>query len=223
MRKAIICLLSVVFVSAFVAGCGPKGAGRDPNMYDGQDRVRTGYLEHTVKYPGETLSIIAGWYTGRTDNWRRIVDANPGLKPEKIRLGQLIMVPMEIVVQEQPLTADAVRKFRPSAPRPGKDQIKDTTGGDGVTQPPADLFDSEPAAKSEAVAPTNVNPADSMPKSDNVRPSDPQAQPGEPMVNTPPANANDTPPHDSSPAKNEKSPAKDDAEREKLLDELLSQ
>ena len=221
MRKAIICLLSVVFVSAFVAGCGPKGAGRDPNMYDGQDRVRTGYLEHTVKYPGETLSIIAGWYTGRTDNWRRIVDANPGLKPEKIRLGQLIMVPMEIVVQEQPLTADAVRKFRPASPRSGKEQPKDTTTSDGGSQPPVDLFDSEPAAKSEAVAPTTVNPTDAVPTNDNLRPIDPQTQPGEPVVTPPPVN--DTPPNDSAPAKNGKSPAKDDAEREKLLDELLSQ
>ena len=215
MRKAIFCLVVLTLLSMLAVGCAPKNTGRDPNMYDNRDRVRTGFLEHTVRYSGETLSIIAGWYTGRTDNWRRIVDVNPGLKPEKIRLGQIVMIPMELVVQEQPLTSDAVRKFRPS-PRPAKEQPKDGAVSDGGVPPSSgDLFDSEPAPKVGDAAPGANAPTVVAPEVDN-RPADsiPTDKPA--MADTPPAA-----PHAADAAP--KAPSKDDAEREKLLDELLSQ
>jgi hypothetical protein len=70
------------------------------------------YYEHKVQFPGETLSIIASWYTGRADNWPRIRDANPGLRPEAMRIGQFVYIPRHLVVNDRPLTQDAVRKAR---------------------------------------------------------------------------------------------------------------
>ena len=35
-------------------------------------------LVHKVRYPGESVSIIAGWYTGEIDNWKVLAEVNPG-------------------------------------------------------------------------------------------------------------------------------------------------
>ncbi len=49
---------------------------------------------HTVQ-PGETLWKISGLYFGRSsrDNVQKIVQANPGLNPDRILAGQKITIP----------------------------------------------------------------------------------------------------------------------------------
>jgi nucleoid-associated protein YgaU len=53
-------------------------------------RMRT----HTVA-PGETLWRISGMYYGRSSraNVRKIAEANPGLDPDVIKIGQQIVIP----------------------------------------------------------------------------------------------------------------------------------
>jgi nucleoid-associated protein YgaU len=47
---------------------------------------------HTVA-EGETLSRIAHHYYGESSAWRRIVDANPGLEPDRVRPGTALVIP----------------------------------------------------------------------------------------------------------------------------------
>ena len=34
---------------------------------------------HTVHWPGESMSLIARWYTGASDNWPKLAEANPSI------------------------------------------------------------------------------------------------------------------------------------------------
>ncbi|HQH28019.1 MAG TPA: LysM peptidoglycan-binding domain-containing protein, partial [Oligoflexia bacterium] len=66
-------------------------------------------LVHVIQYPGETLGIIAKWYTGKTENWNLIVQANPGIKPNRLRLGQHVIIPAELLIKREVLPRTAVK------------------------------------------------------------------------------------------------------------------
>jgi hypothetical protein len=74
------------------------------------------YLEHTVRYQGETLSLIAKWYTGEAKNWPILADRNPGVSPNNLRIGELILIPRDMVVNTEPMP----RSYIPSSPSKGK-------------------------------------------------------------------------------------------------------
>jgi hypothetical protein len=74
---------------------------------------RTAYYEHRVKWSGETLALIAKWYTGHYGNWRAIARANPGLNPHRIALGDVICVPPEMMKTQKPLPQKVVAKTLP--------------------------------------------------------------------------------------------------------------
>ena len=74
---------------------------------------QTNCFEHRVKWSGETLSLIARWYTGRYGNWRAIARANPGLRPNRIAVGNIIYIPPEIMKTKKPLPQKVVAKTRP--------------------------------------------------------------------------------------------------------------
>jgi hypothetical protein len=76
-------------------------------------RHRIYYFEHRVKWPGETLSLIAGWYTGRYGNWKAIAKANPGLNPNRIAVGNIICIPPEMMKTQKPLPRKVVSKTLP--------------------------------------------------------------------------------------------------------------
>ena len=64
---------------------------------------RPDYFKHTVQWPGETLSLIAKWYTGRYGNWKALAKANPGLNPNRIVVGDIINIPTEMLKSKEPL------------------------------------------------------------------------------------------------------------------------
>jgi LysM repeat protein len=72
---------------------------------------------HTVRYSGETLSLIAQWYTGSWQNWKALADANPGLNPNRINIGDKIAVPKKLLKKEEPLPLDFLPK---ASPKEGK-------------------------------------------------------------------------------------------------------
>ena len=74
---------------------------------------RIHYFEHRVKWPGESLSLIAGWYTGRYGNWKAIARANPGLNPNRIAVGNIIYIPPELMKTKKPLPRKVVSKTLP--------------------------------------------------------------------------------------------------------------
>jgi len=202
--------LALLF-TVLLGGCAEQRR-YDPNAHRAPARDQ-GFLEHHVEFSGETLSIISQWYTGRTENWRLIADANPGVRPERIRIGDTIMIPRDLVIEDAPLPEGIVRKFRGTQPVAPK---KDEKSGDVTDTPPA-----EPVAAPQddvTLPPTDAKqaaPVDDLFDSDkpagDIKPATPP-----PVVTTPEVPAKDSTP----PAKDA---TKEDKEREKLLDELLSQ
>lgn len=93
---AAICIASLVFQLA----CAPKPPPPPP------------VFVHTVSVSGETLSLIADWYTGSAQNWKAIAAANPGLKPSRLRLGDTVEIPGNIMTRRDPLTRKFVESSR---------------------------------------------------------------------------------------------------------------
>jgi hypothetical protein len=74
---------------------------------------RINYFEHRVKWPGETLSLIAKWYTGSFGNWKAIAQVNPGLNPNRISVGDVINIPPEMMKTKKTLPRKVVSKTLP--------------------------------------------------------------------------------------------------------------
>ena len=72
-------------------------------------------LVHKVRYPGESVSIIAGWYTGEIDNWKVLAEANPGLNPNVINEGMKINIPEYMLKTREPMTREYVGSFYPKS------------------------------------------------------------------------------------------------------------
>ncbi len=67
--------------------------------------------EHIVRWPGESLSYIAQWYTGDAKNWKVIVEANPGFNPNRIFIGDHVYIPEELLKKRKEMP----RHFLPSS------------------------------------------------------------------------------------------------------------
>lgn len=87
------------------------------------------YFVHTVALPGESLSIIAKWYTGDLKNWETLAWHNPTINPNRIFKGDTIQIPRDLLVREDPMTQEFVDE---SQPRPKR---KTGTGKPGKEQP----------------------------------------------------------------------------------------
>ena len=68
------------------------------------------YFVHQVRWRGETLSLIAKWYTGHYGNWKALAQANPSLNPNRIALGNRIYIPPEKMKTQKPLPRKVVAK-----------------------------------------------------------------------------------------------------------------
>ena len=58
---------------------------------------------HRVRWPGETVSIIAQWYTGSWKNWKALSNANPTLDPNRIVIGVNIFIPEDLLKSRNPM------------------------------------------------------------------------------------------------------------------------
>jgi len=82
-----------------------KPAAEDYTVQDHSD-----YFEHTVRWRGESLSLIARWYTGRLENWKALARANPDLNPNRIMVGNVIYIPQEMMNTKEPLPRKVAAK-----------------------------------------------------------------------------------------------------------------
>ena len=86
------------------------------------------YFNHKIKWSGENLSLIARWYTGDAKNWRRLVEANPGIKPRRIKIGDSILIPEDLLRTRRPMPIDylppATDKKKEPPPPPEKQTVK---------------------------------------------------------------------------------------------------
>lgn len=69
------------------------------------------FYDHTVKWNGETFSIIAAWYTGDMQNWKALAEANPNVNPNRIQRGMTIRIPLQIVKTRSPMPKEHVDAF----------------------------------------------------------------------------------------------------------------
>lgn len=76
-------------------------------------------IVHKVQWKNETLFAIALWYTGSGNNWRYLADANPGIRPRRIGIGDIILIPYDLVKTHRPMPAHFKRKLsRPKTASP---------------------------------------------------------------------------------------------------------
>jgi cytochrome c551/c552 len=66
---------------------------------------------HTVRWPGESMSLIARWYTGSSKNWRKLAKANPRLNPSRIKNGNVILVPPALMKTREPLPQKVAARY----------------------------------------------------------------------------------------------------------------
>lgn len=89
---------------------------------------------HSVSKKGETLSAIARRYTGAASNWKKLEAANPKINPHRLRIGDRIVVPGELIAAaEQPTARASLKESLPPAatkpaplpekPAPAKKQV----------------------------------------------------------------------------------------------------
>lgn len=195
-------LLTVVFTIFIIPGCHKK---HGPLQANSQEPVT-----HIVKYSGESLSIIANWYTGKSSNWQAVLDANPDLKsPQKLKLGSTIIVPADLVIQRAPLPKSSVTKFSPKAtPTPNAAPAEPN-----VTAAPA--APSEPTAAPEAAD----TPAASKPEQSPAPEVTDAAPTAAPVLDTP----TPAPAAEISPIPELPTPSPSEIARDTLIDEILSE
>ena len=100
------------------------------------------YFYHRVKYSGETLSIIAKWYTGDAENWQALTKANPKLDPNRINVGDKIRIPRTILNTSKPMPQSFVvattkkEQQRPPSTTPFEVKTTKTAKKESESPPP---------------------------------------------------------------------------------------
>lgn len=97
-----------VFEIFLLSSCTAPQAGLSPNVSPSEEK----YVYHRIKYSGETVAVISAWYTKSAKNWPEIVDANPKMVPSKLRLGDIVRIPKNIVKRSGPLPSEFVTSFK---------------------------------------------------------------------------------------------------------------
>ena len=63
---------------------------------------------HQVRWEGETLSLIAKWYTGDWRNWKALAEANPWLKPNNMFTGLKVKIPRQLLKNKKDMPREFV-------------------------------------------------------------------------------------------------------------------
>ena len=102
----------------FVASFAPKGETAPAPAQKRTPPPKPAYHVHTVRWPGESLSIIAKWYTGDLENWRALARVNPGLDPNRIHVGDKIQIPVPMLKTGEAMPRDFVASFESTPEQP---------------------------------------------------------------------------------------------------------
>jgi hypothetical protein len=80
-----------------------------------QEAAETLYYAHSVRWSGETMSIIAGWYTGNIRNWKILAEVNPGIKPNRLSVGMTIRIPSHIMKTKTTMPKEHINRLYSNA------------------------------------------------------------------------------------------------------------
>ncbi len=162
-KQCAVLPLIALALGILFGGCAPQKQTTRPSQRP-MNEPQPSYLEHTITFSGETLADIAAWYTGKATNWQAIRDANPSVRPDRLRLGQMILVPRTLVINDRPFTKAALKRN----PNKGGEMTPTPAPADGETiaaptPTPSTLEETalpiEPTPFAEATAaPVDVTP-----------------------------------------------------------------
>lgn len=119
-QKAVRIGFAGLVLIGFLSSCGYLGLRHTDEPAEQVKKPEPMYV-HTVKWSGETVSIIAGWYTGSIENWKALAEANPNLKPDRICVGNKILVPESLMKTREPMPEEFLWNFMP---RPRREPLK---------------------------------------------------------------------------------------------------
>lgn len=89
---------------------------------------RPEFYVHKVRWTGETISVIAQWYTGNQNNWEHIVKVNSDLDPKRMKIGDKIIIPIALLKTRESMPrkylGNSVRKKDASSSPRGKPVIE---------------------------------------------------------------------------------------------------
>ncbi|MBU4263938.1 MAG: hypothetical protein KKC76_18945 [Proteobacteria bacterium] len=129
MRRSPFLFVICLVLSFFLISCAAKEAAPPTTEAPPSDSEQTrpeaateqpapvAYFVHTVTLHGESLSIIAKWYTGDLKNWEILAQHNPSLNPNRIFKGNQIRIPRDLMVREDAMTQAFVDESQPHAKR----------------------------------------------------------------------------------------------------------
>ena len=66
---------------------------------------------HRVRWQGETMSIIAKWYTGKAGNWKKLANRNATLDPQRLKEGYRVLIPRRLLITTADMPENFVRTF----------------------------------------------------------------------------------------------------------------
>ena len=103
----------------------PGRQGSPPPAIPGkvEPKLKEAFYVHTVRYYGETISIIAAWYTGDGENWKALARANPKIDPKVILEGKQSLIPERLLKTREAMPQKFVNRFYPKSVK-GKSQPK---------------------------------------------------------------------------------------------------
>lgn len=99
-------LCAGIFCLVCLPGCamfGDKGGQAEeakPDVY-----------VHTVEWAGETLPMIAQWYTGNKDNGKILAKTNPGIAADRLAVDDQILIPLELVKNNKKMPKEFLSTF----------------------------------------------------------------------------------------------------------------
>ncbi|MCC6933624.1 MAG: hypothetical protein IT292_10290 [Deltaproteobacteria bacterium] len=206
MKKFLIFLIMTLTIAC---------AGRQTNVEDAnradQDRLNAP-LAHTISFSGENLALIARWYTGDSANWKVIAAENPSIIPNKMRLGDRVIIPARILKTRDPLPKDYVWKGQKAKEVPAVEGV-DAANSSSSTAAMEASSSSAPAMITEEVTIPTSSAAVS-----SEQPSSLAAEVAKPVVEQA-SSAEATLPAKVDGLKT--APTAEDLNKAKLLDELL--
>jgi hypothetical protein len=71
---------------------------------------------HKVRWPEESLSTIARWYTGNTSNVRILEKITPNLRGDDLRPGDVVFIPQELSQRTEPMARSYARRYGKASP-----------------------------------------------------------------------------------------------------------
>ena len=153
------CLLLAVFVSMLLGGCTtfkskvavpppPEQPASSEKAYPQTSLTiahyrNTRYYVHQVRWPEETLERVAQWYTGSGANWKILVRSTPNLQTRRLRKGNVVFIPVDLLQIDTPMPWQYVQPQRqPSKTSPAP--RKQTSAPEAAPEPAKDDAQPQP-------------------------------------------------------------------------------